>query len=266
MLTIDQDNIGRDSSYFQSTDTDCFYEVRPQKYFGISQEVAGLHATLKGAGLKDMLDNEGRTWMILRTQMTIGKYASWSDEYDIETWCQEGYRLYCPRWVEARDKKTGEMLFQSKNLWVIMDMIKGRPERPSYIDGRLPYVDPQLRHFDPTLPKFPSEDEYNEGSFDSLKVHPTYYDTDYNRHVNNISYIVWLMESFPHEYLDHNLPEFFDVEWKKQCHLGDEIRVETKKKENSEEYYTKILRKCEDGSEEIAFHGITRWRKRVLDK
>ena len=48
--------------------------------------------------------------------------------------------------------------------------------------------------------------------------------------------------------------------------MGDEIRVETKKKENSEEYYTKILRKCEDGSEEIAFHGITRWRKRVLDK
>ena len=58
MLTIDQDNIGRDSSYFQSTDTDCFYEVRPQKYFGLNQEVAGLHATLKGAGLKDMLDNE----------------------------------------------------------------------------------------------------------------------------------------------------------------------------------------------------------------
>ena len=111
-----------------------------------------------------MLDNEGRTWMILRTQMTISKYASWCDEYDIETWCQEGYRLYCPRYVEARDKKTGELLFNSKNLWVIMDMVKNRPERPSYIDGRLAYVDPNVRHFDPALPKFPQEEEYTDVS------------------------------------------------------------------------------------------------------
>ena len=42
MLNIGPDNIGRDYSYFQSTDTDGFYTVKPQKYFGISQEVAGV--------------------------------------------------------------------------------------------------------------------------------------------------------------------------------------------------------------------------------
>lgn len=262
MLVVGPDNIGRDSSYFQSTDTDGFYVVKPQKFFGISQEVAGLHASIKGAGLKEMLDNEGRTWMILRTQMTIKNYASWRDEYDIETWCQEGYRLYCPRFVEARNKKDGEIIFQSKNLWVIMDMNKNRPERPSYIDGRLAYVDPELRHFDPVLPKFPSEEEYSDCGINTYVFNVGYYDTDYNRHVNNISYINWLMESFPHEYLDQYLPEFFDVEWKKQCHLGDEIRVETKKREGSDEYYSKIMHKSADGTEEIAFHAITRWRKR----
>ena len=262
MLVIGEDNIGRDSSYFQSTDTDGFYTARPQKYFGLSQEVAGCHAALNGAGLKDMLDNEGRTWMILRTQMTIGKYASWLDEFDIETWCQEGYRLYCPRFVEARDKKTGEMLFQSKNLWVIMDVVRNRPEKPSYIDDRLAYVSPELRHFDPALSKFPQEDEFTVDVTKSFKIDVSYYDTDYNRHVNNISYINWLMESFPHDFLDQNLPEFFDVEWKKQCHWGDEIRVETKKKEGSEEYYTKILLKTKTGEDEVAFHAVTRWRKR----
>ena len=262
MLNIGPDNIGRDSSYFQSTDTDGFYTVKPQKYFGISQEVAGVHATLKGAGLKDMLDKEGRTWMILRTQMTISKYASWCDEYDIETWCQEGYRLYCPRYVEARDKKTGELLFNSKNLWVIMDMVKNRPERPSYVNDRLAYADPSVRHFDPALPKFPQEEEYTISETEPYLVKVNYYDTDYNRHVNNIVYVNWLMESFPHEYLDQYLPEFFDVEWKKQCHWGDEIKVVTKKKEGSEEYYTKILHKDSDGNEEVVFHALTKWRKR----
>ena len=261
MLVIDENNIGRDSSYFMSPDTDGFYRVKPQRYFGISQEVAGVHASLKGAGLKEMLDNEGRTWMILRTQMTVGKYASWMDEYEVETYCQEGYRLYCPRFVEVKDKKTGDLLFQTKNLWVIMDMVKNRPERPSYIDGRLAYADPSVRHFDPALPKFPSEDEYSDAGIKPYEVAVTYYDTDYNRHVNNISYINWLMESFPHDFLDSYEPEFFDVEWKKQCHYGDNVRVETKKKEGSEEYYSKIIQKNENG-EDIAFHAITRWRKR----
>lgn len=261
MLIIGEDNIGRDSGYFMSPDTDGFYIVKPQRYFGISQEVAGVHASIKGAGLKEMLDNEGRTWMILRTQMTVGKYASWMDEYSVETYCQEGYRLYCPRFVEVKDKNTGDLLFQTKNLWVIMDMVKNRPERPSYVDGKLAYVDPALRHFDPALPKFPSEDEYKEASVEPKEVSVNYYDTDYNRHVNNITYINWLMESFPHDFLDTYEPEFFDVEWKKQCHYGDKVRVESKKKEGCEEYYTKIIQEGTD-SEEVAFHAITRWRKR----
>ena len=83
MLKLDENNIGHDSSYFMSPDTDGFYKVKVQRYFGLSQEVAGFHAALKGAGLKEMLDKEGRTWMILRTRMNINKIASWMDEYDI---------------------------------------------------------------------------------------------------------------------------------------------------------------------------------------
>ena len=262
MLKIDENNIGHDSSYFMSPDTDGFYKVKPQRYFGISQEVAGVHATLKGAGLKKMLDQEGRTWMILRTQMTVGKYASWMDEYDTETWCQEGYRLYCPRCVRSTDKNTGELLFETKNLWVIMDTVKGRPERPSYIDGRLAYADKSVRYFDPALPKFPSEDEYDGEKNETKKVQVEYYDSDYNRHVNNISYINWLMESFPTEYLDENEPYFFDVEWKKQCHYGDEVWVDSVRKKDSDEFYTKIMHRTPDGNEEIAFHAVTKWRKR----
>ena len=41
-----------------------------------------------------------------------------------------------------------------------MDMVKNRPERPSYVNDRLAYADPSVRHFDPALPKFPQEEEY----------------------------------------------------------------------------------------------------------
>lgn len=262
MLYIDDDNIGHDSAYFMSPDTDRFYKVKPQKYFGLSQEVAGVHAALKGAGLKDMLDKEGRTWMILRTRMEIGKYASWLDEYEMETWCQEGYRLYCPRCVRAYDKKSRELLFESQNLWVIMDMVKNRPEKPSYIDGRLAYVKNGVRHFDPALPKFPQEDEFNGEVLPRKEISVSYYDSDYNRHINNITYIGWILDSFPEDHLDEYEPEFFDCEWKRQCHNGDKIWVETRRKDGSDEYYSKVVHTTSDGTEETAFHCTTRWRKR----
>ena len=265
MLKLDANNIGHDSSYFMSPDTDGFYKVKVQRYFGLSQEVAGFHAALKGAGLKEMLDKEGRTWMILRTRMNINRIASWMDEYNIETWCQEGYRLYCPRCVRAYDKNSGELLFETQNLWVIMDMVKGRPERPSYIDSRLSYPDPAIRHFDPAFPKFPSPEEFEISEvFPRKDIEVGYFDSDYNRHVNNISYVNWMLEAFSPAFLDTHEPEFMDTEWKKQCHYGDKVWVETRKKEGSDEFYSAIMHLDKDGNEEIAFHAVSRWRKKVL--
>lgn len=262
MLEIDEKNIGRDRGYFMSTDTDNKYIVKPVKYFGLSQEEAGVHAALKGAGLKDMLDKEGRTWMILRTRMTVNSYAKWMDEYIAETWCQKGFKLYCPRAVRAFDKENN-LLFSAESLWIVMNAVRMRPEKPEYIEPRLPEVTDKSLIFNPDFPKFPSADEYTGEEFPSEQIHIDYYDYDYNRHVNNLSYINWLMSSFPPSWLDSHCPAFFDVEWKKQCHFEDRLYAKTVKKDGEKaEFYTSIVRKPENGDEEVVFHAITQWREK----
>ncbi len=262
MLKINEKNIGRDTGYFMSTDTDNKYIVKPIKYFGLSQEEAGVHAALKGAGLKDMLDREGRTWMIIRTRMHIESYAKWMDEYTAETWCQKGFKLYCPRAVRAFDRE-GNLLFTSESLWIVMNMVRMRPERPEYIEPRLPEVGDKTLLFNPDFPHFPQREEYTGEEFPSEQIHIDYYDYDYNRHVNNLSYINWLMSSFPPDYLDSHCPSFFDVEWKKQCHYEDRLYVRTKRKEEgSDEFFTSICREDESGEDEVVFHAVTRWREK----
>lgn len=256
MLKIDEMNIGRDTSYFLSTDTDNEYVVKPIKYFGLSQEEAGVHAAIKGAGLKDMLDKEGRTWMILRTRMTINKYARWMDEYKTETWCQKGYRLYCPRGVRAFDI-SGNLLFSSESLWVVMDINRMRPERPQYIEPRLPETKDQSLIFNPDFPPFEKSEDYAI-PVSEKDVHIDYYDYDYNRHVNNLSYINWMISSFPSDYLDTHRPSFIDTEWKKQCHFEDKLVTKTTRKEGDENtFFTAIYR-----GDEIVFHGLSKWEEK----
>lgn len=260
MLTIDNENIGREENYIMSPDCDSFYRVKASRYFGISQEVAGVHATLKGAGLKQLMDKDGHTWMILRTRMTIGRMAEWMEKYRVETWCQEGYRLFCPRIVRIFDENDG-LLFESQNHWVIMDTVKGRPEKPSYIDGALFYPDKEKYWFDPAFPKFEDEAAFTGERFSDHPVQINYYDYDYNRHVNNISYVNWMLDAFPATFMDTHEPVFFDVEWKRQCYLGDTLKVETIR-ENGESlrFLTRIIRHDAEGNEELAFHAVSEWK------
>ena len=103
MFYIDDDNVGHDDVFVKSMDCDCFYKARPSFYFGLNQELGGLHATAKGCGLKKILDEEKKTWMIIRTRMEIQKLTDWTDTLSLRTWCQEGYHLYGPRVVECID-------------------------------------------------------------------------------------------------------------------------------------------------------------------
>ncbi len=259
-MTIDELGIGHDKGYFHATDTDNEYIVKPVKYFGLSQEEGGVHATLRGANLKEMMDTEHRTWMILRTRMKIERYAQWMDEYDAETWCQKGFKLYCPRCVRAYDKK-GNLLFSAESLWIVMNMDKLRPERPGYIESRLPECGDKARLFNPDFPRFESENDYSGDLFyGGDKIHIDYYDYDYNRHVNNISYINWMLSSFPPEYKDTHRPSFIDCEWKKQCHFEDRLYVRSVSKEKgSNSFFTSIFRVTPEEEEEVVFHAVSTW-------
>ena len=258
MFYVDEENVGHDKVFVKSADCDCFYKAKPSFYFSLNQEMGGLHANEKGCSLKQIYDSEQKTWMILRTRMEIDAIASWTDTIELRTWCQEGYRLYGPRIIEAIDEKTKAPLFSSISWWVIMDIARKRPCKPDYYTERLPFADKSKYYKNPVLPAFPAIDETKEECFDVNPVRINYYDTDYNRHVNNISYVNWMLESFPKDFLDKNEPTLLDVKWEKQSFYTDNLETHTYCiDEDKKSYLTRIMRE-----EECVFEGMSNWRKK----
>lgn len=262
MFYVDNENIGHDEIFVKSIDTDSFYDAKPSFYFGLNQEMGGLHANEKGCGLKTLRDNENKTWMIIRSRMEIGKLVSWTDVLELDTWYQEGHRIYSPRMVECRDKNTGELAFSTCSWWIVIDLERNRPCRPDVFKEKLPFAEKATRWKDPALAPYPSLEEFEAEPFGSSEISISYYDTDYNQHVNNISYVTWAVESFPKEFLDKNRPTLMDVKWEKQSFAGDNLYAKTFRKKDGSSFMTKIYRKEEDGSESEVFTALTEWTDR----
>lgn len=269
MIYIDEDNVGQGEFFVPSFETDCFYKAKPAFYFGLNQEIGGLHAGEKGCAIENIYTEEGKTWMILRTRMEVHKYVKWTDTLTFKTWCQEGYRLYAPRFIETFDKKDGSRVFESGTWWVIMDMIKKRPCKPSVFEDRIPYGNKEKYYKSPEFPPFPSSDEYHGEILPEYDIKVNYYDTDYNRHVNNISYVNWALDVYPKEFLDSYEPYFMDAKWERQSYLTDKLtaitvgKTETSLTDENPELLTKILRKDENGEVESVFEMSSIWRRKL---
>ena len=268
MFYVDDENVGHYPDYFVlSTDTDCFYRAKPAFFFGLNQELGGLHAAEKGCALKKIYDEEKKTWMILRTRMEIHSLPKWTDTLEGITWCQEGYKLYGPRFIEIRNKTTGEKVFESGSYWVIMDLERKRPCKPNIFQDRLPFADKEKHWKDPVFPLFPSFDEFSGEKIEEKPVLINYYDTDYNRHVNNISYVNWTLDALSHDFLDSYYPTLIDVKWEKQSYLEDNLIVKTHAKENhgfnsdKPVLLSQVIRKNKDQEEEV-FSALSEWTKR----
>lgn len=254
MFYTDNENVGHDDVFVKSIDCDCFYKAKPSFYFGLNQELGGLHAADKGCALKKIFDEEQKTWMIIRTRMEIYKMVNWTDTLELSTWCQEGYRLYGPRFIECIDKNTREKVFTSGSWWVVMDLARKRPCKPDVFKDRLPFADKEKHYKDPVFPPFTQIEEYDGESLPDLPVGINYYDTDYNRHVNNISYVNWILDAFPKDFLDENRPTLIDAKWEKQSFLADSLVVKTYSRKNGTSYLSRIVR-----GDEIVFEAMTEW-------
>lgn len=263
---ITDDNIGHLDHTVMTSESDSYNTTRLSLYQALVQEIAGLHADKRGVGIPDLQSN-GKTWVIARSRMEVYYYGSWKDEIEVETWPQDPIGLNCPRIVRAKDKNSNRPLFFANTKWAIIDTIKGRPLRPKEVTDAL-MVPPKELQIDATLP---NNLELIESSNVFIKEYvPTihFLDTDLNHHVNNLSYINWILESLPEEFMDQFKPSLIDVRWIRQTFRKDKLIVTIFAKDSNElskqkpELYFKIERIKEDGSREDVFDAITEWKSR----
>ncbi|KAK6163711.1 hypothetical protein DH2020_000575 [Rehmannia glutinosa] len=134
-------------------------------------------------------------WVTSRMHIEVYKYPAWNDVVEIETWCQCEGRIGARRdWI-LRDYSTGEVIGRATRL--------AFPEENNACHKKIGKVD-------------------DTAQYSKLGLAPRRDDLDMNRHVNNVTYIGWVLESMPSEIIYNYELQSLTLDYRREC-LHDDI-------------------------------------------
>ncbi|XAR60950.1 Oleoyl-[acyl-carrier-protein] hydrolase [Bertholletia excelsa] len=226
-------------------------------------------------------------WVTARMHIEVYKYPAWSDVVEIETWCQGEGRIGTRRdWI-LKDYATGEVIGRATSKWVMMNQDTRRLQKVSD-DVREEYL-----IYCPREPRFSFPEENNASlkkiskledpaQYSRLGLVPRRADLDMNQHVNNVTYIGWVLESMPQEIIDTHELQTITLDYRRECQHDDVVDSLTSREpvdddallplngsngsaaavKNDQDYYQflHLLRLSGDGLE--INRGRTEWRKK----
>ncbi|GJV37261.1 oleoyl-acyl carrier protein thioesterase, chloroplastic-like protein [Tanacetum coccineum] len=149
-----------------------------------------------------------------------------SDVVEIETWCQSEGRIGTRRdWI-LKDYANGEVIGRATSKWVMMNEVTRRLQKVSddVRDEYLVFCPKALRLAFPeennnSLKKIGKLEDPAE--YSRLGLVPRRADLDMNKHVNNVTYIGWVLESIPQEVIDTHELQSITLDYRRECQHDD---------------------------------------------
>ncbi|KAJ4968985.1 hypothetical protein NE237_015686 [Protea cynaroides] len=159
-------------------------------------------------------------WVTTRMHIEVYKYPAWGDMVEVETWFEAG-RLGARRDFIIKDA-TGTVIGRASSKWVAMNTDTRRLQKVH--DDVLE----EIINFSPRTPRFafPVEDKSLMKKIPKLEEPAQYSrlglmarraDLDMNQHVNNVTYIGWLLESLPQELIDTHELRKVTLDYRQEC-------------------------------------------------
>ncbi len=191
------------------------------------QEAAGHHAAELGVSMQELLA-DGKAWVLARLRMEVDRLPNWEEEITIETWPSGLDRLYATRefiFVDDADRE----LARGSSAWLVIDTERRRPLRPpsGLYDIDVPDRRAPLEQDEVDLSPPSAVDR--ERTF-SVRYH----DLDLNRHVNNVCYLEWALETLPPDVLDERRCVGLALQFEAETTLGDPVRATAELREEGE--------------------------------
>ncbi|KAF5451495.1 hypothetical protein F2P56_026601 [Juglans regia] len=165
-------------------------------------------------------------WVTARMHIEIYRYPAWSDVVEIETWCQGDGRIGTRRdWI-IKDYATDQVIGRATSKWVMMNQETRRLQKVSddVREEYLVYCPRELRLAIPeenstSLKKIPKLEDPAQNS--KVGLVPRRSDLDMNQHVNNVTYIGWVLESMPQEVIDSHELQTITLDYRRECQHDD---------------------------------------------
>lgn len=189
----------------------------PTTILTLLEETAADHCYSINESLYE-LERQNIGWVLVSGVLLMDRYPCYKEKIIIRTWLSK-YSLIKGIRENIIYDEAGNIIGRGKGLWVFYDIEKRKP----------------IQIFDTIKEKwsFCIEESINHNitkkmaALDSANYLKEFnvnrYDTDMNKHVNNIRYLQWVMESIPEDIVDNYYLHSIDGRFIAEAQLGDTV-------------------------------------------
>lgn len=215
-------------------------------FLSILQDIAEMHSASVGYGVTD-IDKTNYSWALLNWKVQFINRPKYGETITIKTWSRYSTKLYSYRDFEIYDSKQN-LIGIASSKWVLIDVSKGRIAKLE--DEIMSLYNPE----DKSVFNIVEIDKIDEPSDITSTINYTIRkaDIDVNNHVNNLCYVDIALEAFPGTTNEFNSCNNFEIMYKHQIRIDDEIDV-SYSVQNNENYV--VIKSNND----TKLHSIIKW-------
>lgn len=222
------------------------------------QEAAGNHAAKLGLSI-ERLHGEGLAWVLARMRIAPEALPAVHERVQVETWPVSVEGLQFRRDFIVR-REDGSVAARAVSHWVVVSLATRKV-------GRIPAFIAEVALDNAATAMDDAKRRLNEvsGTVEPCVFRARLADVDRNRHVNNVRYMEWIIESVPEEVRNHSKLFDLEVTFRAESYWKDGISVRTAPgEERNGEFqpFVHSLVREEDGRELVRARSA--WRPEYL--
>lgn len=205
-------------------DTDCNCNLTPARLVSMMHETAWAHVNKMHVGWSD-LQKENLFWVITKVSINIRKLPKWNDEIEIKTTAIKQKMIIYPRDYEVFDSN-GDLIAEATSEWALLKTDGTLVRSNEKVNQLLRASESSVSNCKTSkLPRIPFEE--------NLPVYAAQLsDLDMNNHVNNVSYIRWILDLIPADFYQSHTIQKIDVNYTSQLKWGEKYAIAIQHNDN----------------------------------
>ena len=197
-------------------DMDLNYRMVPMSALAYYEDCFARYATSKFLAAFDIKDR-GLYWIISEIDIRFeDELPFWSESFDVDLWISEKSRIKL--YSDFTMSYGGKVFARGNCCWVVLDKNRRRPASTELLDGKMDVVDELVlgehRKF---------EWRESENLLNTLSHKVDMGDIDFNRHMNNQTYLNLAVECHSATFGFENVIRGIKVRFMQECFIGDTV-------------------------------------------
>lgn len=198
-----------------------FGVASPTTLLTLLEETAADHCYNIGYSLYS-LEKQNIGWILVSGTIEMIRYPQYKEEISIRTWLSK-YTLVKGYRENILLDKSGNIIGKAKGIWAFYNIKERKPE-PVFEEIKLNWgINSEISTENNDEPLIPFNEGDPETEFSVYKS-----DIDSNKHVNNIRYFHWLLDSLPEGILDNYYLKKINAKFLAEISYGEKIQIYVK--------------------------------------